>query len=165
LPVGLNIVFRFVIVGGVLGLVWTWWLYGNFGLAPQFWAGVLVYGLCCELYVFLFTLAMSSISANLLVSLSRRAMTAAEIEQLYDSRAMVSSRIDRLVAVGLFERSGGSALFSVTHHPSISSEYESARTGRRSDDRASAANRLVDAVSGPCGRRDACRPQRLAVSR
>jgi predicted transcriptional regulator len=62
-----------------------------------------VYGLCCELYVFLFTLAMSSISANLLVSLSRRAMTAAEIEQLYDSRAMVSSRIDRLVAVGLFD--------------------------------------------------------------
>jgi hypothetical protein len=103
LPVGLNIVFRFVIVGGVLGLVWTWWLYGNFGLAPGFWAGVLVYGLCCELYVFLFTLAMSSISANLLVSLSRRAMTAAEIEQLYDSRAMVSSRIDRLVAVGLFD--------------------------------------------------------------
>jgi hypothetical protein len=103
LPVGLNIVFRFVIVGGVLGLAWTWWLYGTFGLAPGFWAGVLVYGLCCELYVFLFTLAMSSISANLLVSLSRRAMTAAEIERLYDSRAMVASRIDRLIAVGLFE--------------------------------------------------------------
>ncbi|WP_454645548.1 hypothetical protein [Bradyrhizobium liaoningense] len=103
LPVGLNIVFRFVIVGGILGLVWTWWLYDNFGLAPPFWAGVLVYGLYCELYVFLFTFAMSSISANLLVSLSRRAMTAAEIEQLYDSRAMVSSRIDRLVAVGLFD--------------------------------------------------------------
>jgi hypothetical protein len=103
LLVGLNIVFRFAIVGGVLGLVWAWWLYGNFGLAPQFWAGVLVYGLCCELYVFLFTLAMSSISANLLVSLSRHAMTTAEIEQLYDSRSMVSSRIDRLVAVGFFD--------------------------------------------------------------
>jgi hypothetical protein len=103
LPIGLNIVFRFVLVGGVLGLAWTWWLYGTFGLAPQFCAGVLVYGLCCELYVFLFTLAMSSISANLLVSLSRRAITTAEIEQLYDSRAMVSSRIDRLVAVGLFD--------------------------------------------------------------
>ncbi len=92
LPLSLNVVFRFVIVGGVLGLVWMWWLYGNFGLAPQFWAGVLVYGLCCELYVFLFTLAMSSISANLLVSLSRRAMTAAEIEQLYDSRSMDGCR-------------------------------------------------------------------------
>jgi predicted transcriptional regulator len=54
---------------------------------------------------------MSSISANLLSSLSRRAMTAAEIEQLYDSRAMVSSRIDRLVAVGLFsETAAGLAL-------------------------------------------------------
>jgi hypothetical protein len=103
LPVGLNIVFRFVVVGGVIGLVWAWWLYGNFGLAPQFWAGVLVYGLCCELYVFLFTLAISSVSANLLVSLSRRAMTAAELEQLYDSRTMVSARIDRLVGIGLFD--------------------------------------------------------------
>jgi hypothetical protein len=102
-PIGLNIVSRFLVVGGVAGLVWTWWLYQSFGPAPRFFAGVLVYGLCCELYVFLFTLAMSSISANLLVSLSRQAMTAAQIEQLYDSRAMVSSRIDRLVAVGLFD--------------------------------------------------------------
>jgi hypothetical protein len=103
-PASLNIVFRFVVVGGVFGLLWVWWLADRFGLAaPQFWCGVLVYGLCCELYVFLFTLAMSSISANLLVSISRQDMTSAEIDKLYDSRAMVSSRIDRLVAVGLFD--------------------------------------------------------------
>lgn len=103
-PIALNNVFRFAAVGGVLGLVWAMWLYGGYGFAsPQFWAGVLVYGLFCELYVFLFTLAMSSISANLLVSLSRQPMNSVELDKLYDSREMVASRLDRLVAVGIFE--------------------------------------------------------------
>jgi hypothetical protein len=103
---GTNIVPRFIFVGGLLGIGLAWALYDSFGWAkPQFWCGVLVYGLCCELYLFLFTLAMGSVSANLLVNLSRHAMTMAEIEELYDSRVMVSLRIDRLVAAGLFEES------------------------------------------------------------
>jgi hypothetical protein len=102
-PISTNIVFRFILVGGFLGIGLVWWLQSRYGVAkPQFWCGVFVYGLCCELYVFLFTLAMGSISANLLVDLSRQAMTTFEIDQLYDSRTMVSSRVDRLVAVGLF---------------------------------------------------------------
>jgi hypothetical protein len=71
--------------------------------APQTWAAALVYAFCCELYIFLFTFALSSITANLLGRLSRCNMTDRDIEQFYDSRHMVATRLDRLVAVGLLE--------------------------------------------------------------
>ncbi len=100
----LNVVTRFLITGGVVGACLVWWLFNWYGAtAPQTWAGAVVYAFCCELYVFLFTFAMSSITANLLAKLSRCDMTDTDIEQLYDSRHMVATRLDRLVAVGLVD--------------------------------------------------------------
>jgi hypothetical protein len=100
----LNVVTRFLISGGLVGACLVWWLLNRYGAtAPQTWAGALVYAFCCELYIFLFTFAMSSITANLLAKLSRCGMTDADIEQLYDSRHMVATRLDRLVTVGLVE--------------------------------------------------------------
>jgi hypothetical protein len=100
----LNVVTRFLITGGLIGAGLVWWLISRYGAtAPQTWAGALVYAFCCELYVFLFTFAMSSVTANLLNNLSRCDMTDTEIEKLYDSRHMVATRLDRLVAVGLIE--------------------------------------------------------------
>jgi hypothetical protein len=102
--VPLNGVTRFLITGGLTGACLVWWLFNRYGLtAPQTWAGAAVYGFCCELYIFLFTFAMSSITANLLTKLSQRDMTDRDIEQLYDSRHMVTTRLDRLVAVGLID--------------------------------------------------------------
>src|SRR5262245_54257590 len=102
----LNVVTRFLIVGGVVGICLVWWLIGRYGAAaPETWAAALVYAFCCELYIFLFTFAMSSITANLLGRLSQSGMTDADIEQLYDSRHMVTTRLDRLVAVGLIQES------------------------------------------------------------
>jgi hypothetical protein len=99
-----DVVTRFLIAGGLVGACLVWWLIGHYGLtAPQTWAAALVYAFCCELYIFLFTFAMSSITANLLGRLSRGCMTDADIEQLYDSRHMVATRLDRLMAVGLIE--------------------------------------------------------------
>jgi hypothetical protein len=100
----LNIVTRFLITGGLVGAGLVWWLFNTYGLAaPQAWAGAVVYAFSCELYVFLFTFAMSSITANLIARLSRSDMTDSDIEKLYDSRHMVATRLDRLVAVGLIE--------------------------------------------------------------
>jgi hypothetical protein len=100
----LNVVTRFLIAGGLAGACLLWWLLGRYGMtAPQTWAGALVYAFCCELYIFLFTFAMSSVTANLVGRLSRCNMTDADIEQLYDSRHMVATRLDRLVAVGLID--------------------------------------------------------------
>jgi hypothetical protein len=99
-----NVVTRFLIIGGLIGAALVWWLLSRYGAtAPQTWAAVLVFAFCCELYIFLFTFAMSSITANLLAKLSRVEMTDADIEQLYDSRHMVATRLDRLVAVGLID--------------------------------------------------------------
>ena len=102
--VPLNVVTRFLLVGGLVAVCLVWWLFNRYGAtAPQTWAGALVYAFCCELYVFLFTFAMSSITANLLAKLLRSDMTDTDIEQLYDSRHMVATRLDRLVAVGLID--------------------------------------------------------------
>src|SRR6266542_3879192 len=100
----LNVVTRFLVTGGLVGACLVWWLVNWYGAtAPQTWAGALVYAFWCELYIFLFTFAMSSITANLVGRLSRCALTDTDIEQLYDSRDMVATRLDRLVAVGLVD--------------------------------------------------------------
>jgi len=108
MPSTVNTVFRFIFVASVLGFALSLWLCWTFGFpSPQLWSGLLIYALFCELYVFLFTLAKGSISANLLVNLSQCDMMDADIDQLYDSGNMVAARIDRLIALGLFEEAGG----------------------------------------------------------
>jgi uncharacterized membrane protein YeaQ/YmgE (transglycosylase-associated protein family) len=103
-PVPLNGVTRFLLIGSLVGACLVWWLVHRYGAtAAQTWAAAVVYAFCCELYIFLFTFAMSSITANLLANLSRSDMSDADIEQLYDSRHMVATRLDRLVAVGLVD--------------------------------------------------------------
>jgi hypothetical protein len=98
----LNVVARFLVTGGVVGACLVWRLLVSYGTAaPQTWAGALTFAFACEFYLFLFTLAITSVSANLLAHLSRRAMTNLDIEQLYDSRQMVAARLDRLIAGGL----------------------------------------------------------------
>jgi hypothetical protein len=100
----LNVVTRFLIAGALVAACLVWWLLSRYGAtAPQTWAGAAVYAFCCELYVFLFTFAMSSVTANLIARLSRYDMTDSDIEKLYDSRHMVATRLDRLVTVGLIE--------------------------------------------------------------
>jgi hypothetical protein len=98
-PMHMNIVLRFVAIGGLLGLGWIWLLYDAFQFGePGFWAGLLIYALSCKVYLFLFTLVIGSISANLLVSLRSRDMTDLDIDHLCDRPQMVSARLDRLVS-------------------------------------------------------------------
>jgi hypothetical protein len=108
MPSTVNAVFRFIFVASVLGIALSLWLYMTFGFSsPQLWSGLLSYALFCELYVFLFTLAKGSISANLLVNLSQCHIMDADIDHLYDSGSMVAARIDRMVALGLLEEACG----------------------------------------------------------
>jgi hypothetical protein len=64
-------------------------------------ACVALFGFLCELYLFLFTMVTSSVSVRLLRTLRNRSMQRSEIEKLYDSRTMVSQRLERMKAVGL----------------------------------------------------------------
>lgn len=98
-----NTVVRFFIVGSVIGCALILVLALSYGFSPQLAAGSLVYAFLCELYIFLFTLAISSVSANLLLNLSYGGMTQQQIEHKYNSSLMVTQRIDRMIATGLIQ--------------------------------------------------------------
>ena len=101
-----NSVFRFLAIGTAVGLAFAMRLYRGPGTASETIAALLVYALSCELYLFLFTMTIGSISTNLLITLSRHDRTLAEIEQLYNSRSMVEKRITRLISAGLLVPEG-----------------------------------------------------------
>ncbi len=106
LPRSRNSVIRFLIVGSTVGVVLIAVLTLVYGLSPQLIAGVLIYAFLCELYIFLFTLAMSSISANLLLNLSYGSMTQQQIDHNYDSSLMLTKRVNRMVINGLIKDTG-----------------------------------------------------------
>jgi hypothetical protein len=69
----------------------------------EFMAALLVFGFACELYVFLFTMTISSISANVIAQLARQPMSLEETMSRYDSGNMVRMRLARLVQAGFLE--------------------------------------------------------------
>ena len=58
---------------------------------------MLIFVLGCELYIFLFTLAMSSVSANILLRLRQGDLTDRELNAIYDSASMLDLRLSRLL--------------------------------------------------------------------
>lgn len=71
-------------------------------------AGTLLYAFLCELYIFLFSFAYSSISANLLVRLQDHPLERDAIDRLYDSNAMVARRVRDLIEVDFLTSENGS---------------------------------------------------------
>lgn len=113
LPLKSDRVIRFLVPGAGVGLLLmlsTTQRYGLFAIETV--AAILVYALLCELYLFLFTMTISSISANLLVRLRSGNMTLSEIEQRYESRKMVRARLDRLEGTGFIRYDGGRILMA-----------------------------------------------------
>ena len=101
---GVNTVVGFLSVGSVAGIGLLGVLASHYGATSmQTVSALALYAFLCELYIFLFTLAMSSISANLLVRLDRGGLTEQEIDRLYDSSKMVDERIGRLLATTLLK--------------------------------------------------------------
>jgi hypothetical protein len=99
-----NRVISFLLLGCPSGILLAMGLWSLAQPRTQILSGLLIYALACELYIFLFTLTLSSVSANLLLALRRQALTVAEIEKLYDSRKMVDQRLARLEALRLLRR-------------------------------------------------------------
>lgn len=102
---GITSVKKFVIVSGIAGLLLTILLYQDYGLTPDILSCLLVYAFFCELYIFMFTMTIGSISANLLFSLLKQPLTLKEINGLYNSQKMVNNRIERLISAELIEES------------------------------------------------------------
>jgi hypothetical protein len=95
-----NMVTRFVAPAGLVGLGLLAVLLSRYGLDVPTLAGLLLYSLGCELYVFLFTMVSSSISVAILLRLESGGLTRREIDMLYTEEKMVAGRVARLVANG-----------------------------------------------------------------
>lgn len=106
-PPAVSAVLKFLVAGGLVGLWLVVLLVALFGLSVPTLAGVLVYALASELYIFLFTLVHSSVSAVWLRRLRRGEIEAAALARQYDPAWMVESRLDKLVRSGLLVRTGG----------------------------------------------------------
>ena len=100
LPVGPNVVARYVITGMLAGAALAVHLISLYGVAVETLSALLVYALASELYIFLFTLVSSSVSAALLRTLLRGPLSDGSIEDRYSPDQMVDVRIVKLLANG-----------------------------------------------------------------
>ena len=105
---------RFFLAIGLIGPLLSIGVF--IGWTPQSaLTALLVYVFLCELYLFLFTLAASSVSASLLLSLAVVSeSTESEIDRTYSSQHMVAVRLGRLERAAFLERrpEGGYVLTS-----------------------------------------------------
>jgi hypothetical protein len=107
LPVGLSVVLKLVLVGGLIGLVLTAYLVASYGLTVRTLAGVVTFALACELYVFCFTLILSSVSAIWLRRLYRGSIETEALAEAYSPAWMVDTRLERLADNGFVAREAG----------------------------------------------------------
>jgi hypothetical protein len=101
-----NPITKFLMAGGAGGLALSCHLLLAAGPSLGLVAGLAAYAFACELYLFLFTMVGSSVSARLLLLLRQRNLSDDEIRDLYEPRGMVERRMERLVVAGLLRRDG-----------------------------------------------------------
>ena len=91
-----NSVISFVIISSFLGLILFWKSYLDFFISIQSLSILFSYFFMCELYIFFFTLIMSSISANLILDIgfNKKIKISKEITN-YEN--MVDARVARLL--------------------------------------------------------------------
>jgi hypothetical protein len=111
-PLRLDSVRRFLLIGVPLGVALVAVCLARFGPTLPGIAAILFYALLCELYIFLFTLVLSSVSATMLIMLRRGPVQASALASVYEPQEMVRLRLDRLLEHGLVERASGR--FSLT---------------------------------------------------
>jgi hypothetical protein len=114
-----NRVFSYAVVAGLGGLALAIALLASYGPDVRTWAALCLYALSAELYVFLFTMIGSSITARLLILLRRRNMTRVEIDAAFPTSGMVEDRMRNLLQNGLIcaddsSSSSSSSSFSLT---------------------------------------------------
>jgi hypothetical protein len=106
LPPAIPSVPKYVMVAALLGIGLIAHLFVAYGVSTALLAGVLVYGLLIELYLFMATLIISSVSAIWLRRLWRGSARLDALRELYSPAWMVESRIERLVSSGFVVQAG-----------------------------------------------------------
>lgn len=98
---------RFLLVGFPIGIFVVASAFALFGMTIRGFAAIFLYAFLCELYMFVFTLVLSSVSATMLIMLRRRSVKASAFTSAYDPREMVFLRLERLLRNGFVERVDG----------------------------------------------------------
>ena len=104
LPLKLSVVLKYILVGGLVGLGLLAWLVVTYGLSAPTLAGLVTYALASQLYIFMFTLILSSVSAIWLRRLYRGSIDTATLAEAYSPAWMVDTRIERLADNGFLVR-------------------------------------------------------------
>jgi len=103
-PLRMDVVRRFLLVGVPIGGALVIFSIAGLGVTIPAFAAILLYALLCELYIFCFTLVLSSVSATMLIILRQGPIDASALSATYDPHEMVQLRIERLVRNGFIER-------------------------------------------------------------
>ncbi len=99
---------RFFIAGSGVGISLSCFVCASHGIySVETFSALSAYGFLCELYLFLSTLAMASISSNLLIRLKGNRLQEQDLIAMYDADRMVAVRIERLLAAGLLAEDSG----------------------------------------------------------
>lgn len=106
-PMQMDSVRRFLMVGAPLGLALVAFALTCFGFTLNSFAAILLYALLCELYIFCFTLALSSVSATMLIMLCDGPIATRALVAVYDPEKMVQLRLNRLLQNGFLEHAKG----------------------------------------------------------
>jgi hypothetical protein len=106
LPVRMDAVLRFLLVGVPIGIAIVVWAARN-GFTAHALAATALYAFLCELYIFCFTLVIGSISVATLVPLRESDVDETVFLARADTSAMVQVRLARLVKNGFVLRKDG----------------------------------------------------------
>lgn len=98
---------RFLMVGIPLGLALAAFSLARFGLALNGFATILLYALLCELYMFCFTLVISSVSVTMLIKLRQGPVADSSLVSVNALDEMVQLRVSRLIKTGFVTQNGG----------------------------------------------------------
>jgi hypothetical protein len=106
LPLRIDAVRRFLLVGFPVGCVLLLYTVRTFGFTVFAFAPVLLYAFACELYIFCFTLVISSVSVTMLIMLRGGPIPASAMASVYDPGRMVELRLARLIKQGFVVQEG-----------------------------------------------------------
>ena len=103
----LDSVRRFLLTGLAIGVVLAILAVALYGITVPGLAAIALYAFLCELYIFGFTLAISSISATTLVILRDGPLQWADLTAIYKPKSMVELRVGRLLQTGILDTESG----------------------------------------------------------
>ena len=104
LPLKLSVVLKYLLVGGLVGLGLAIWLVTTFGIDIPTLAGLVTFALASQIYIFMFTLILSSVSAIWLRRLYRGSIDTETLAEAYSPAWMVDTRLERLADNGFLDR-------------------------------------------------------------